>query len=125
MKSERWVWLVAAVLAVGFWAWRTLAAPLPFYGFQSDPELHYFINSLLPANGLAIEHTDHPGTALQWTGAVMVSSGIIKCLDFRDHPVLFVPRQGVEKRQPQQSVAHAFRHGTLAGPSAEASSHFR
>ena len=71
MKSERWVWLVAAVLVLGFWIWRAFVAPLPFYGFQSDPELHYFINSLLLANGLPIEHTDHPGTALQWLGAVM------------------------------------------------------
>ena len=71
MSKEKWVWLVAGVLGLGFWAWRALAAPLPFYGFQSDPELHYYINSLLPANGLAIEHTDHPGTALQWLGAIL------------------------------------------------------
>lgn len=71
MKNERWVWIFAAVLGMGFWIWRAVVAPLPFYSFQSDPELHYFINSLLLANGLPIEHTDHPGTALQWLGAVM------------------------------------------------------
>ena len=71
MKSERWVWWGAFVLAAGFWVWRALAAPLPFYAFQSDPELRYYYNSLLLANGRRVEHTDHPGTALQCTGAVI------------------------------------------------------
>jgi len=71
VKNEKWVWLAAAGLILGFWFWRAVAAPLPFYAFQSDPELHYYINSLLPANGLPIEHTDHPGTAVQWTGALI------------------------------------------------------
>lgn len=71
MKNERWVWLAVAGLALGFWVWRALVAPLPFYAFQSDPELRYFYNSLLLAHGLGIEHTDHPGTALQCIGAVI------------------------------------------------------
>ncbi len=71
MKNERWVWLAAGALVVAFWFWRAVVAPLPFYAFQSDPELNYYYNSLLLANGRLVEHTDHPGTALQCTGAVI------------------------------------------------------
>ena len=69
--TERWVWWGALALIAGFWVWRALAAPLPFYAFQSDPELRYYYNSLLLAHGQRVEHTDHPGTALQCTGAVL------------------------------------------------------
>ena len=71
MKTERWVWLTAAALAVAFWVWRAIVAQLPFYAFQSDPEVMYYDSAILLANGHALEHTDHPGTALQCTGALI------------------------------------------------------
>jgi hypothetical protein len=71
MRTERLLWLTAAVLGFAFWWWRAIAAPLPFFSFQSDPELAYFFNAVLLANGLPVEHTDHPGTALQWIGALI------------------------------------------------------
>ena len=84
VKTERWIWLAAAVLALGFWSWRAVVAPLPFYSFQSDPELRYYYNSLLLAHGRLIEHTDHPGTALQLTGAVIARGLGLKLEDAFD-----------------------------------------
>ena len=88
MKNARWVWLAAAALVVGFWGWRALAAPLPFYAFQSDPELRYYYNSLLLAHGQRVEHTDHPGTALQCTGAVIARGLGLKLADAFDPAAL-------------------------------------
>lgn len=47
------------------------AAPLHAYLF-GDPDFGYLFNSLLLAEGKAPWHVDHPGTPLQWLGALLM-----------------------------------------------------
>ncbi len=43
-----------------------------YYGYNSDPEYAYLLNSLSIVNGLTPGHTDHPGTTLQMLGAAVI-----------------------------------------------------
>lgn len=71
MALQRISWLLIVALVSVFWWWRTIVAPLHWFSFQSDPELTYIFSSALLANGSLVDHTDHPGTALQWVGALI------------------------------------------------------
>jgi hypothetical protein len=43
----------------------------PFWiGKNFDPEYAYLMNSLLLTQGLSVGHADHPGSTLQWAGAI-------------------------------------------------------
>ncbi|MEX0329946.1 MAG: hypothetical protein AB3N64_00855 [Puniceicoccaceae bacterium] len=62
---------IPILLILSFFLYYKVISPLPFYSFFSDPELPYFLNSVMLAFEGQVEHTDHPGTGLQLAGAVL------------------------------------------------------
>ena len=64
-----WMFLVP-LFVVGF-ATILRTARGPFWiGMNIDPEYVYLINSLSLTQGLTVGHAHHPGSTLQWAGAI-------------------------------------------------------
>jgi hypothetical protein len=64
------IW-ISLLLVLSFFVYYQLLNPLPYYSFFSDPELPYLLNSVMLSAEGQVQHTDHPGTFLQITGAVL------------------------------------------------------
>ena len=70
-RNRQSILWISVILILAFFVYEKVINPLPYYSFFSDPELPYFLNSVMLATEGQVQHTDHPGTALQMVGAVL------------------------------------------------------
>jgi len=66
------VFITFSALVTAWWVTSALIWPHPWYASKKDPEVVYYANSLLIAEGARAQHTHHPGTLVQLTGVPLI-----------------------------------------------------
>ncbi|MGZ0654742.1 hypothetical protein ACWPKO_16005 [Coraliomargarita sp. W4R53] len=70
-RSTVWQLLLVVSALLFFIFVYFLNAPLPFFGYFSDPEVAYILSALQLNEHGYVQMTDHPGTFLQIVGALL------------------------------------------------------